>query len=247
MSQDLAAATKRVRFGSGGFQVEGQLCMPPNSAEVAVLFNRGGAIDFPAAQTFEEWQKNLASNSYASLFFDPPGTGWSSGKLSENTMDRRLEWSVSALDYLLDKTGAAVALVVGSSMGADQAVRLVKVRPQVVKAVVLSSPGMYGKDVLHKHFGPELQAALRQPQSWADSPTIEIMRSTTVPFLVFYTEHEDIVPQQIRHLYANTPINVDFRILKNVGHKYLSPMGQAEAVARQKVYNATLELLKSLD
>ncbi len=239
---------QRISFNAEGREFQGLLLVPQNPKDTNVLFVRGGAVTFPAAQTFTDWQNSLGKAGYTSLFFDFPGSGgWTPGELSDNTLNQRFKWSEGALSFLQNQHPSNRVTIIGSSMGAPQAVALAAKYPGIVKGAIMSSGGMYTQEAVNKPFGPPLSEVLRKPQNFSKSLTVEQMRKLQIPFLIFYAEHDDVIPQEVIDLYRGTPKQVEFHILNGVGHKYLSPAGQAEKAARQFVYQTTNDFLNRID
>lgn len=117
-----------------------------------LLFLSGYASDMEGAKA-TALDRFAAERGVACLRFDYSGTGASSGRFDEGTLDR---WIAEALDLLDALTEGSIVLV-GSSMGAWISMHVTQRRPERIQALVglAAAP-----DFTDWGFGPEVRAQM---------------------------------------------------------------------------------------
>jgi pimeloyl-ACP methyl ester carboxylesterase len=96
-----------------------------------------------------------------SFRFDSSGWGESSGKISENSLSKRVTEALAALELMKAKSPVSAPLtIIGSSMGGEVALRLLE--HVAVDNRVLFCPGIYHRDAYHVPFDERFSAIIRQ-------------------------------------------------------------------------------------
>ncbi|WP_405094036.1 alpha/beta hydrolase [Micromonospora sp. NBC_01392] len=138
-----APETTELSFRHGDDVLVGDLVRPPWPGPYpAVVFVEGSG---PGGRDQREWQTRLAAAGFASLAYDKPGSGASTGDWTRQSMTDRADETlagVNALRARSDVHAGAVALI-GGSQGGWVAPLAASRSPAAVAAVVsVSGPGV---------------------------------------------------------------------------------------------------------
>lgn len=121
--------------------------------------------------------------------FDMIGHGDTAGELGATTLKERTDQAVAVIDEL---QLAKPLIVIGSSMGAYNALKLTELYP--VAALVLVVPAVYAEEAYTVPFGIGFTEILRRPHSWEESDAWEILARFTGRLLIMAAEHDEVIP-----------------------------------------------------
>ncbi|WP_158566477.1 alpha/beta hydrolase family protein [Micromonospora craterilacus] len=129
-------------FGNAGNDLVGDFVRPPWPGPYpAVVFVEGSG---PGGRNQGSWQTRLAAAGFASLAYDKPGSGASTGDWTRQTMADRAEETVAAVQAVRsreDVLSDAIALV-GGSQGGWVAHLAASADARIAAVVTVSGPGV---------------------------------------------------------------------------------------------------------
>ncbi|MHA4866852.1 alpha/beta hydrolase [Duganella sp. PWIR1] len=134
----------------------------------------------------------LQQRGLGSVCFDAIGHGETGGTFAQSSVASRTR---QAQAVLAARPLPEPLVIVGSSMGAYNAIRLTQ--QHRVDALVLIVPGVYTPSAYEVPFGPEFSAIIRRERSWADSDAWEILSRFEGRLLVIHAEHDATIPLEI--------------------------------------------------
>lgn len=141
---------------------------------------------------FAPLRSTLHGCGIGSTAFDCIGHGETGGALHDSSLRSRTQQAEAVLDA---PHGAALRAVVGTSMGAYNAVKLLETR--ALEALVLVVPGVYTPEAYDLPFGAGFSAVIRQERSWERSDAWDILGNFTGRLLVIAAEHDAVIPREI--------------------------------------------------
>ncbi len=185
---------------------------------------------------YENLQKRLAANGIASLAYDTRGVGESKGNFYDSTLQNRLTDAENALEVLFDDNSIdpKKIVIVGTSMGGYVAGRLIGKKPEL-KGVVLINPSAYGKHTERLRLKPfwEFSYAIRQANSWENSPVFTDLRDFPGAVMTVDSEQDDVIPKKIKDAYAAFSRIPNKLILSGIPHAFMSVDNEVSDVARR--------------
>jgi pimeloyl-ACP methyl ester carboxylesterase len=134
----------------------------------------------------------LQQRGLGSVCFDAIGHGETGGTFAQSSVTSRTR---QAQAVLAARPLPEPLVIVGSSMGAYNAIRLTQ--QHRVDALVLIVPGVYTPSAYEVPFGPDFSAIIRRERSWADSDAWEILSRFEGRLLVIHAEHDATIPLEI--------------------------------------------------
>lgn len=141
---------------------------------------------------FTTLRSALRARGMSSTAFDCIGHGETGGTLQESSLVSRTRQAEAVVNTL---PIASPLAIVGTSMGAYNAIKLLETRK--LDALVLVVPGVYAPDAYELPFGPEFTAAIRQERSWDATDAWQILGSYTGRLLVIAAEYDAVIPREI--------------------------------------------------
>ncbi|PJE64900.1 MAG: hypothetical protein COU90_00060 [Candidatus Ryanbacteria bacterium CG10_big_fil_rev_8_21_14_0_10_43_42] len=175
----------------------------PEGATAIIIFCYGGSLDFHRWRSLLLLQKFFKAG-YGIAFFDYRGMNASSGSniFFEHTgLHTRIIDTQYILVYLACHYPKLKQILWGHSMGGHIAACL-SAEP-LVSRVILSAPGAFSSVLVDRKipFGENFRKILRQPGSWMDSESFEILKQSNVPLLLFTFEDDAIIPFEVTETY----------------------------------------------
>lgn len=238
------SASRPVVFFSHGAKLQGFLTTPrPENAYFGVLFIHGGGRY--SENLYQPWQEFMVKHGYSSFAFHSRGVGRSAGDFSKQSLNSRLEDAHAALAVYIatgtvDKTNI---ILVGSSMGAHVAVRLMS-QVKGVKAIVLQSAAAYGASAESVSFGPEFTRVISQPKSYQGSPVFSLLKKFSGRAFVVYGAKDQIIPEAVKISYREALKSQDTYVELSRGrHALLQPKNKQEQEVRDALFQKTLEFM----
>lgn len=134
----------------------------------------------------------LHAHGIGSTGFDCIGHGETGGSVHDSSLISRTRQSEALIDA---QHNAKRLAVVGTSMGAYNAIKLLETRP--VEALILVVPGVYTPQAYELPFGPDFSTVIRQERSWDSTDAWQILGNFTGRLLVIAAEHDVVIPAEI--------------------------------------------------
>ena len=141
---------------------------------------------------FATLRSALQRRGIGSTAFDCIGHGQSGGQLGESSLASRSRQAAAVAEA---RHGAAPLAVIGTSMGAYNAIRLLETRR--VDALVLVVPGVYTPAAYDVPFGAGFSAVIRAPRSWEATDAWDILGKFTGRLLVIAAQNDAVIPPEI--------------------------------------------------
>lgn len=141
---------------------------------------------------FASLRNALQQRGIGSTAFDCIGHGETGGSLHESSLSSRTRQAQAVADA---SHGAPPRVVVGTSMGAYNAIKLLESRK--IEALVLVVPGVYTLEAYDVPFGAEFSSIIRKERSWENTDAWGILEKFTGKLLVIAAEHDTVIPPEI--------------------------------------------------
>ncbi len=235
-------------FESEGVNIGAQLTVPERGiGSAGVVCVTGGMSS--SVDMYGEWQDYLAEQDVVSLAFDARGRGasggvWENGQMfgpqerRGNSQFSRVQDTINALRFLAGlNLFPAKPSIIGTSMGGDVALHTTHSSQVPLSSIILKAPAAYHPDAHARQFGQELRRILHNPARYphAVSPNFGMLRRLRLPVLLFFSQGEQVIPQDIRSWYETAAQDNPYAELVVVGdgsteHAYFR---QTDDVARQ--------------
>lgn len=141
---------------------------------------------------FSALRSALHRRGIGSTAFDCIGHGQTGGLLRESSLASRTRQAAAVADA---RHGASPLALVGTSMGAYNAIKLLET--QRVESLVLVVPGVYTPAAYDLPFDAGFSAVIRAPRSWAATDAWDILGRYTGRLLVIAAENDAVIPSEI--------------------------------------------------
>ena len=134
----------------------------------------------------------LHQRGIGSTAFDCIGHGLTGGSLGESSLASRTRQAATVADA---QHGASPLALVGTSMGAYNAIKLLETRR--VESLVLVVPGVYTPSAYELPFDAGFSAVIRKPRSWEATDAWDILGRFSGRLLVIAAENDAVIPSEI--------------------------------------------------
>ena len=141
---------------------------------------------------FAALRSALHRRGIGSTAFDCVGHGQTGGLLRESSLASRTRQAAAVADA---RHGVSPLALVGTSMGAYNAIKLLETRR--VESLVLVVPGVYTPAAYDLPFDAGFSAVIRAPRSWAATDACDILGRYTGRLLVIAAENDAVIPSEI--------------------------------------------------
>ena len=141
---------------------------------------------------FAPLRSALQQRGIGSTAFDCIGHGQTGGALCASSLASRTRQAAAVADA---RHGASPLAVVGTSMGAYNAIKLLETRR--VDALVLVVPGVYTPSAYELPFDAGFSAVIRAPRSWEATDAWDILGQFTGRLLVIAAQNDTVIPPEI--------------------------------------------------
>ncbi|GAB3282687.1 hypothetical protein GCM10027456_76720 [Kineosporia babensis] len=198
-----------MRFAGGGETLWARFAQPEGNAPIAsVLLVQGwtGSI-----QNYEiALGRELARNGFATMAFDLPGHGRSSGSRDDLPCLSFVEATAAAYDVLADKAPETDIFVVGMSFGGYLVSRLLQHRPVAGAALLVPANYPDGDDrtMTAVTLTPEAQQWRGQTLPSGSTAAMRALSTYVRPLLVLQASRDDLIPPQtVDNLIRDVPVH----------------------------------------
>lgn len=157
---------------------------------------------------FAPLRRVLHDHQIASVAFDCIGHGETGGDLATSSLGSRTRQAEAVLDAL---PGTQRLAVVGTSMGAYNAIRLLATRH--VESLVLVVPGVYTPAAYETPFGSKFSALIRQERSWDQTDAWALLAQFRGRLLVIAAEEDAVIPAEIPMRLVQSAVQASWRKL----------------------------------
>jgi pimeloyl-ACP methyl ester carboxylesterase len=164
-------------------------CLAGSSTLQTLLIHGAGTSE---RGRFAPLRSALHKRGIGSTAFDCIGHGQSRGSLRESSLGSRTRQAEAALDA---RHGASRLAIVGTSMGAYNAIKLLETR--TVEALVLVVPGVYAPDAYELAFDAGFSAVIRKARSWERTDAWAILEKFDGRLLVIAAQNDIVIPPEI--------------------------------------------------
>lgn len=206
--------------------------------EIFSLHGAGSSTKERTAYLLEELGRRVRLNSCT---FDFSGHGRSTGLLSELSLERRDRQS----QYIIKKHNFAKPIIIGSSMGGDTALRMLKhFEPELI---VLFCPAIYTKDAYTTPFTAEFTEVIRKPKSWENSELLQELKKYKGKLLVFIGDNDEVIPKGVIELIDKYSVNTSRKeiiFLSDCTHQMHAFIQEREGV-RSAVVDKIVDFIES--
>lgn len=141
---------------------------------------------------FAALRSALQRRAIGTTAFDCIGHGQTGGQLCESSLASRTRQAAAVADAW---HGASPLALVGTSMGAYNAIKLLETRR--VESLVLVVPGVYTPAAYDLPFDAGFSAVIRAPRSWVATDAWEIISRYTGRLLVIAAQNDAVIPSEI--------------------------------------------------
>ena len=141
---------------------------------------------------FAPLRRALHAHGIGSTGIDCIGHGETGGSVLDSSLISRTRQTEAVIAA---QHSAARLAIVGTSMGAYNAIKVLETRP--VEALILVVPGVYTPQAYELPFGPDFSAVIRRERSWNDTDAWRILEEFTGRLLVIAAEHDTVIPAEI--------------------------------------------------
>lgn len=232
------------------YRISHPICYEGVKVPGVVLLHGAAAAKGKGKVLFEVFQDFIASYGFSSIAFDTRGAGESEGEYFDSTLQNRLKDATNAYQRIIEHklTDITRMSLIGVSMGGHVAARFVGEYPLLFLKLVLVNPAAYTTSAEDKRLKPytEFTNAIREEESWSDSPAFGCLEQFSGRVLLFRSEHDQVVPQGVTERYMQAAAGrIDRLIIPNVPHIFLSGIDGASEAARQFFYREALNFLRS--
>lgn len=134
----------------------------------------------------------LRQRGIGSTAFDCIGHGQTGGSMGESSLVSRTRQAAAVASA---RHGTSPLALVGTSMGAYNAIKLLETRR--VESLVLVVPGVYTPAANELPFDAGFSAVIRAPRSWEATDAWDILGQFTGRLLVIAAENDAVIPPEI--------------------------------------------------
>ena len=153
-------------------------------------------------------REDLVHAGFGSVALDFSGHGESSAN-SPGSLKKRLRQAQGMLAHA--DAAQTIRAVVGTSMSGEIALRLACEPGSRIDHVVLIVGAIYDRAAFSIPFGPEFSAVIRQPQSWRQAETLELIRNYRGGLTLVRALEDAVIPHEVADLLEQTAVSARFR------------------------------------
>jgi uncharacterized protein len=193
----LSILEKKFTVPFGAHHLQGDV-LSASGADLARLVILHGA-GLGTRERFRPLRACLAEQAISSLAFDFVGHGETGGGLGESSLQSRTEQACAVIEAV----GATRPFsVLGSSMGAYNAVKLLELYP--IENLILFVPAIYHTAAYSVPFGDAFRRVIREPNSWAGSDAWSILEKFRGRLLLVVAGQDAVIPEDVvQRIYAS--------------------------------------------
>lgn len=221
----------------GAEQLTGDVLSPATG--VHALFLHGAGQSHRQRQRL--LREALVQHGVGSAAFDFSGHGDSSAN-QPGSLQKRLQQAQQVLQHLDHHHDQHPDTLVATSMSGEIAIRLAHATANRIEHMVLMVGAIYSRTAFALPFGPDFSAAIRQPYSWREAETLEMMADYRGGLTLIRTLEDAVIPFEVADLLAQAARRARFvrRIdIPGVDHRLSEKMAQDQGL-RQHIANAIL-------
>jgi len=216
------------------FTLRGDYLPGDGTSEVLMLHGAGQS----ARARLSMVRTSLQQRKIGTTALDFVGHGETGGDLSHSSVASRTRQAQAVIAARQLRRPLAV---IGFSMGASNAIRLVQL--DSVSSLILIVPGVYTPEADEVPFGPEFSSVIRRERSWADTDAWDILAQFRGRLLVIAAENDVVIPCEIPERLVASAVNAEWRkllVVERAEHTHLFSLLKEEDTPR---YEATIDLL----
>jgi hypothetical protein len=180
----------------------------------AVILHGAGSSELTRFYAIAE---ELHRHGLGVVLFDFSGHGKSTGKLSEQSLQRRKEQAKAVMDEIVPQGRLYLA---GFSMGAQTLCDILPTYKDRVEAVLLGCPAIYTEEARNIPFGnKEFTAKLREENSWENSKAPGLLKDFTGRTVIAIGDRDEIIPKGVVDSLKNSAQNSAYKECPGATHR----------------------------
>lgn len=150
------------------------------------------------------------------VLFDFSGHGQSTGKLSEQSLEKRKNQAKAVIDELAPQ---GKLYLIGFSMGAQTLCDILPIYKDRTDAVLLGCPAIYTEEARNILFGnKEFTAKLREENSWQNSIAPDSINDFTGRTVIAIGDQDKVIPKDVVGLLKDASKNLTYIEYPGVTH-----------------------------
>ncbi len=207
---------------------------------------------------FGHLAESLKDSGIASVLYNHPGTGLSTGDWGKETLNTRSSVLAQVAGHYYKKMQSLDVAIVGVSAGgymAVQAMRELQNKGVPVSKLILISPAAYPKTLLDVPYGDAFTKMIRTPWDFTTSPIFnDIKKFTTeggTSFISFFEDDDPPIPMEVQKSFMSTAEvlnatgkNIEVAIIMGAAHNFRN-VGEEKRTANIGSIFATVSYLVS--
>ncbi len=162
-------------------------------------------------ERFYSIARELADHGIGIVLFDFSGHGQSTGKLSEQTLERRRNQAQAVINSIIPQ---GKLYLLGFSMGAQTLCDILPVYKDRLEAVLLACPAIYTEEARNIVFGnDQFTSKLREEKSWENSIAPGLLKQFKGRTVIAIGDKDEVIPKGVVELLknsANSPIYKEY-------------------------------------
>lgn len=187
----------------------------------AVIFHGAGTSELARFYPIAE---ELIKGGVGVILFDFSGHGRSSGKLSEQSLEKRKQQAQTVIDKIAPKGDL---YLIGFSMGAQTLCDILAAYQDRVPAVLLGCPAIYSEEARNIDFGnKEFTSILRRENSWENSESPNILRNFGGKTTIAVGGRDEVIPKGVVYLLRNAAKNLAYIEYEEADHMLAGWLGK---------------------
>lgn len=198
----------------GAYQLEGRIVFNAQHEEPRILSIHGARADYSKSDPVT---LGLRDRGHSVLSFNMSGHS-KAGVLEagQTSLSNNVKEAAAFYEYLDSRQPK---VIIGYSMGATPALKLLANHSQDIAKLILFYPGIYTTKAYNYHFGDDFKQTISQPYSYRQNDTMSLLRTFKGKVLLVLGEYDGLDPQD----YGKPPGGSAGEIEVN-GKTYYSPI-----------------------
>ncbi len=177
----------------GDVQLDVSMLDPKRETKGSALFLHGGG-EVSSKETYLPLVRAFTGQGYRCLIFSYPGHGKSGGKIIGSSLAKRTEITRKIASEMGFLPGD---LLLGFSMGAHTALRLLDDNPDTFPKLALFVPAIYAAEAENVAFGPKFSTIIRKPESYNNSRALDALQKYKGRLVIFQAGKDKVIPAEV--------------------------------------------------
>jgi len=221
-----------------GHILTGDFLTDHDFARSLILHGGGGS----SRSKFSYLRERLFKKGISSCAFDFIGHGHTGGNLKNSSLLERTEQACTVIDSQPVKQPLTV---IGASMGADTAVKLIDRYP--VENLILLVPAIYTTEAYPVPFNDGFTQIIRKPDSWEHSDAWELLADFRGKLFIVAAEFDRVIPYGVIEKIYSSAVraqNRELYIAPGVSHFVFTELRAKNPKAFEHVLDMMVDTMK---